>query len=280
MISPRENDGTDPRDFDPRALLRWMERQLNHPPPRATKADRAQQLVYDAWEAPTADEEFDLMRKALELDPTNVDALLYMLPLAEREVEEEIQSLRNVVALGEKGLGPKRFKEFAGSFWGFIETRPYMRARQMLAETLRAAGRLEEAISEYEGMLALNPNDNQGVRYHLLPCYLATNRFEQAEALLAKYEECEHNAVFAWARVLVFFCREDLGGARKALAAARKQNSHVQGYIKGHRRLPPALPAGYSPGSREEAICFAEVLRAAWERHPKALAWLAAQKVE
>jgi tetratricopeptide (TPR) repeat protein len=278
MISRRKNDGGGHAQFDPGALLRWMEGQLSQPPARAGKAERAQRLVYDAWEALTAEAEFDLMREALELDPTNVDALLYMLPLSEYEAEEEIEALRNIVALGEKGL--RRFKEFAGRFWGFIETRPYMRARQMLAETLRVAGRIDEAIAEYEGMLTLNPNDNQGVRYHLLPYYLATNRFEQAAGLLAKYDECEHNAVFAWGRVLLLFCREDMAEALTALAAARKQNPYMQGYIKGHRRLPSELPPGYSPGSREEAICFAEVLRGAWERHPKALAWLAAQKAE
>ena len=33
------------------------------------------------------------------------------------------------VEAGELALGPKGFKQYAGHFWGFLETRPYMRAR-------------------------------------------------------------------------------------------------------------------------------------------------------
>ena len=32
------------------------------------------------------------------------------------------------------------------------------------------------------------------------------------------------------------------------------------------------------PGSKEEAACFADVLRSAWHAHPEALRWLKAQK--
>lgn len=42
------------------------------------------------------------------------------------------------------------------------------------------AGRLEESIAEHEGMLELNPNDNQGVRYGLLALYLALKRLDGA----------------------------------------------------------------------------------------------------
>jgi hypothetical protein len=54
----------------------------------------------------------------------------------------------------------------------------------------------------------------------------------------------------------------------------------MQVCIKGHRELPRQLPDGYSPGSKEEAICFAEVLRATWEKHPAALKWLETQKIK
>ncbi len=40
------------------------------------------------------------------------------------------------------------------------------------------------------------------------------------------------------------------------------------------------LPEAYAPGSREEAICFAEDVRAAWAKHPAALKWLTAQKAK
>jgi tetratricopeptide (TPR) repeat protein len=153
-----------------------------------------------------------------------------------------------------------------------------MRARQNLAESLREAGHLEEAIIEFEGMLKLNPNDNQGVRYNLLACYLAVNRLDGAGRLFAKYKECAFNTMFAWGFVLERFLVEDLVGAKKALAVARKQNSHTEAFLTGRRKPPKQLPDAYSPGSKEEAACFAEPLSEAWDHCPKALKWLEQQK--
>jgi tetratricopeptide (TPR) repeat protein len=273
-----QTGGMDPKGFDHRVLLRSMEKNLSETEPQKNKKSReAQQLVHDAWEAANEERKAELMSRALDLNPTNVDALLYVLDSAALGPEGEIEALRNIVSRGEEDLGPT-FKEFTGHFWVATETRPYMRARQRLAESLRDAGRLNEAIVEYEAMLILNPNDNQGVRYHLLPCYLIADRLKPARKLMTKYKEFEFSAVFAWCGVLERILSGHQAGAEKALKAARIQNFNIQPYIKGHRKLPRELPESYSIGSKEEALCFAHVLRAAWERHPDALKWLAAQK--
>jgi tetratricopeptide (TPR) repeat protein len=210
-----------------------------------------------------------------------VDVLLALLRYETFSPAEEIQFLQNLVQLAEMRLGADAFKEFAGAFWGFHETRPYMRAREQLAEALRHAGRHDEAIAEWNAMLELNPGDNQGVRYLLLPALLTLNRLEAARKLFEQYPgDLEFNAVFAWGRVLERFLAEDLPGAVAALAAARKQNPHLQVYVKGHRQIPKTMPEAYAPGSKEEAVCYAEVVRAAWEKHPAALKWLEAQKVK
>jgi tetratricopeptide (TPR) repeat protein len=271
--------GNNPRASSPRSLLRSIERALaaksNEPP------DRAQDLFYEAMEAPSEAEELKLLEKALKLDPGNVDVLLALLRYETFSPAEEIQFLQNLVQLAEMRLGPKAFKELAGAFWGFHETRPYMRARERLAEALRHAGRHDEAIAEWNAMLELNPGDNQGVRYLLLPALLTLNRLEAARKLFEQYPgDLEFNAVFAWGRVLERFLAEDLPGAVAALAAARKQNPHLQVYVKGHRQIPKTMPEAYAPGSKEEAVCYAEVVRAAWEKHPAALKWLEAQKMK
>jgi tetratricopeptide (TPR) repeat protein len=274
-----EPAGNNPRASSPRSLLRSLERALaaksNKP------SDRAQDLFYEAMDAPSEAEELKLLEKALKLDAGNVDVLLALLRYETFSPAEEIQFLQNLVQLAEMRLGAEAFKEFAGAFWGFHETRPYMRAREQLAEALRHAGRLDEAIAEWNAMLELNPGDNQGVRYSLLPALLTLNRLEAARKLFEQYPgDLEFNAVFAWGRVLERFLAEDLPGAVAALAAARKQNPHLQVYVKGHRQIPKTMPEAYAPGSKEEAVCYAEVVRAAWEKHPAALKWLEAQKMK
>src|ERR1017187_7217427 len=274
-----EPSGKNPREPGPRSLLRSIERVLGAKSNDASAT--AQDLFYEAMDAPTDEEELALLEKALKLDAGNVDVLRALFCHENFSEVEEIDFLRKLVQLAETRLGPKAFKEFAGQFWGFHETRPYMRVREMLAEHLRLAGKLEEAVVEWQEMLKLNPGDNQGVRYSLLPCLLILQRLEAARKLFEKFpEEFEWNAVFAWGRVLERFLSADLPGAETALAVARKQNPHMQVYVKGHRQIPKTSPEAYAPGSKEEAICFADIVRAAWEKYPAALKWLEAQKVK
>jgi tetratricopeptide (TPR) repeat protein len=278
MPKPKKAKTTDKaRPFNPAKLRVMMERSLSETgATRRSRERRAQDLVYDAMEAATPQQCLDLSLQALELDPEQADALLMVLDFTDVEGEERIDALRGIVAVAAKRLGKKAFKEFAPHFWGVLETRPYMRAQMQLAEELRAAGRLEEAIKEYEEMLLLNENDNLGVRYLLLPCLLALSRLDEARKLLKRHAgECEWSVVFAWGQVLERLLSGDEPGASKARATARKQNPHMEVYLKGRRRLPRNLPLSYTVGSKEEALCYAGPLLTAWTRHPEAQAWLA-----
>ena len=235
--------------------------------------ERAQDLVFEAMQATSLAHRVRFVSTALELDPDNVDALLMKADFRELKGEDRLLELQRIVQTGATQLGKKAFKDMVPHFWGFVETRPYMRARMELAEEYRRAGRLEEAVSEYTEMLALNENDNQGVRYHLLPCLLALNRLPEAHALIKQSEgECAHNVVFAWCKVLERHLAGDSAGAVAALASARKQNAHMEAYLLGFRKPPKNMPDSYAVGSREEAITFVQPLLMAWAPHTGALA--------
>ena len=255
MIMLRNDGEEGGQEPSVQSLMLSMERHLSSVGPVSEKrAYEAQQMFYDAMEAPSLKEREVLIHKVLNLDPTNVDALLYCAQAGELQPELEIEVLRKIVALGEKNLGKKTFKECAGAFWGFIETRPYMRARDMLAAALRAEGRLDEAISEWEAMLELNPNDNQALRYNLLACYLALKRLDGAERLFTKFNggDSRHSAVFSL-EPRAGAADRGFCGAKKAMAAARKQNSHVEAYLTGHRKLPKDQSDGL-PGEQGRSI--------------------------
>lgn len=254
------------------AMMRVLEEQLELKEQKPV--EEAQQLFYDAMEALTEERQLELLRRALKLDAGNVDAWLGVLRHQPVAIVDQTELLKKIVELAARRLGGEVFKEFAGHFWGFMETRPYMRARYELAEKLLICGQMEAAIAEWEEMLELNPNDNQGVRYRLLGCYLEENRLESARELFKTYGECEHNTLFAWCRVLERWLSGDIEGAREALKVARKQNPHTEGYLKGRKRMPEKIPMGYTLGSKEEAICFAEGVQGPWGRHPEAMKWL------
>ena len=263
------------KPISPESVLLWMERMMN-----GTVKGRereAQDLVYDAWEAANSDDAIEMLTRAVELDPTNVDAWLGLMDFTPLDVDERLEMLRRLVTMGEKNLGKKVFKEDKGHFWGLLETRPYMRARSQLALRLMDAGRIEESIVEHEGILDLNPNDNQGVRYGLMACYLAMNRLDGTKRLFDQYDEREFSTVWAWGFVLERFLAGAMQEAEQALQDARKQNPHAQAYFLGHRKLPKSMPGSYSPGSREEAIIAWDILQHGWKKHPHAQDWLKSQ---
>ncbi|MCK5675633.1 MAG: tetratricopeptide repeat protein [Verrucomicrobia bacterium] len=238
------------------------------------KEYEAQDLYYEAMEK--GDD--DLIFQALEIDPGNVDCLLQLLYMFDASDGEALEFSRHIVETAEERLGKEMFEECKGYFWGMLETRPYMRARNDLAIRLSDAGKIEEAIVEYEGMLELCPGDNLGIRYVLLGLYFQESRTADAERLLKEFEdERPYSAVMAWGYVLERYLVGELDEAKKALKVARKTNGYAEAYLKGHRKLPKNSPGSYSPGSREEAQVCAECQQEAWSNYPLAQVWLEAQ---
>ncbi|MCB1743625.1 MAG: tetratricopeptide repeat protein [Gammaproteobacteria bacterium] len=196
--------------------------------------------------------------------------------LESETVQDYIDGLRSAVEAGRRDLGPVCFEEDAGVFWGLIETRPFMRAMGMLADAFRELGTvaaIDEAINIYEEMLALNPNDNQGVREPLAGCYLVRRRYDAVSRLFEKYPD-DWLATPAWIRVLHAFATGDTARAASLLVEARKRNAHVEAYLTGTKRRPRHRSGSYSPGDESEAVYCADTVWAAWKRHPKACSWL------
>lgn len=237
----------------------------------------AQNLAYDAMETGSYEEALVLVLKALELDPDCTDALRLMVSLTPITASEKIHPLMEVLKKFEARVGAEFFHENAGRFWGVVETRPYMRTLQYLAELYTGLERFDEAIRIYERMIELNSRDNQGVRDELLGLYLAVGRADAAKALLGRFKGEE--TVFAsaaWARVMERWMSGQTGEAAEALASARALNPHVHGYLTGARRLPKQMPDYFQPGGVEEAQITAFRLQAAVRLQPGFLAWLRA----
>jgi tetratricopeptide (TPR) repeat protein len=247
--------------------------------PAFSSQEEAQELAYRAMEATTRTQALTLAQQALARDPDCVDALVTVAEAGARSIEDLISGLEKAVSAGERSLGAQCFEENKGHFWGILETRPYMRARQQLADLLLDAGCVTKAISHFEALLELNPNDNQGVRDILLGCYLLGDDLDRARYLLHAYEE-DGSAVFNWGRTLERVLSGDFQGAGHALKHARKHNRFVELYLTGKKKLPQAMPDSYSFGSEEEALICIESMGEAWAAHPEALIYLLMQVEE
>jgi hypothetical protein len=120
-------------------------------------------------------------------------------------------------------------------------------------------------------MLRLNPNDNQGVRYEIVPLLLEQNRDAEGIEVLDQYPE--ESALWLYMKTLVEFRRSGKSAkAKKALWAAFKCNEHVLKLLQSDEA--PLMPESYALGSREEAAICLQELQTVWEETEGFLEWM------
>jgi len=241
------------------------------------KEKQAQEKMYAAWDEQNPAKRINLAHQAIAISPNCADA--YVL-LAEEEADtlgRALNYFQKGLEAGERALGKAFFEENEGHFWGLLETRPYMRARAGLANTLWNLGKNEEALTHYREMLRLNPGDNQGIRYSLLNLLLELKRPDQVDILLDEHND-DWSSEWRYTQVLRAFQKEgDSPTAQDALEEALEQNPHVPDYLTGAKRIPNQLPDMISPGRESEAVSFASTHLNFWRKAPGAVAWLKAQ---
>lgn len=236
--------------------------------------DEAQDIMFEAWDTPQKRGRISLAKQALAISTDCADAYVLLGSEGAKSPEEAIAYFREGVKAGERALGKKAFKEDIGLFWGLIETRPYMRARHCLADALWEAGERDEALSHFQDMLRLNPNDNQGIRYILLTHLLFLGKDQETAALHKAYKD-DGMADWSWSKVLLLFrTKGESSETCKALMEAVKSNKHVSTYLLGKKKLPKAMPPYMSPGDTTEAVAYVENALEAWRVAPGALEWV------
>lgn len=243
-------------------------------PPSDTPLDRAQALIYQAWDIPNPAKRIALARQALAICADCADAYLLLVEEQPQTLEEALEVFEQAVAAGERALGAETFKEDAGHFWGLHETRPYMRARQQLAMALWEFGDRSAAIAHAQDMLRLNPNDNQGMRQALLSWWLHVGNLPEARALWNQYEE-DSMAWWSWSRALMAYIEHGDGAeANTYMDNALHDNRHVPSLLLGRESLPVEQPEYVGIGDAAEAAAYALDNLDIWKQTDGALRWL------
>ncbi len=233
----------------------------------------ADEIIYEALNAQTEEDTLRLAQEALSVTEDCADAWVLLGHFADT-LDDAIEFYNKGVEAAERVLGDEPFIEDIGNFWGLLETRPYMRALFGLATCMESAGYLEDAANFYQGMLILNPNDNQGVRYSLVQILLELDRDEEAQRLFEVYDE-NIEASWNYSRALFDFRKHgDSKISNKSLKAAIKSNGMVPDYILSHKELPEELPEEFPDGEDEAATLYAVTSKHVWESDQKAMSWL------
>lgn len=236
-------------------------------------AYQAQLLIDQAVDEDEPERQIAMAQAALALSPTCSDAYLILAEYA-ASPEEEITLYEAAVNAAASEVGEKQLKKYEGHFWEVLETRPYMRARLELAECLRDAGRIDDAIDHFHTMIKLNPNDNLGCRQRLASALLKMERHEELHQLLAQYPD-DFLVDLHYARALLAFREQgDTEESRQYLQEAAEKNIHVPTYLTGAHRLPRNMPEYISPGEESEAVSYTAEFLSSWRATPGAIPWL------
>jgi tetratricopeptide (TPR) repeat protein len=245
----------------------------------STALEQAQEVVYLALQTHGA-RRVALAHKALTLSPDCADAYV-LLAEAATDPQEARRLYEQGIAAGERALGVEMLtalRQEEGAFWGLVETRPYLRAREGLAHVLWHLGERAAAIEQGQALLHLNPGDNQGIRYLLATWLLAVGDAEAEvalEELLAQYPD-EWSAHWAYTQALQAFRRHGAGRqADQALKRALEVNPHVPLYLLGVLPFPEEWPATYGMGDEQEAVVYLAQAAEPWLETPGAAEWVA-----
>ena len=128
-------------------------------------ADRFVEAMEDARHDRRTGDLLVLAMRAIRHDPGCIEARLTLAEQS-RDSETRQRHLTKAVETGELLWTPVAERLGDGmTWWGFSGTRPYMRAVAALGHAHLDAGNETATRTCFERLLAMSPNDNQGIRY-------------------------------------------------------------------------------------------------------------------
>lgn len=272
MMDKTDRDSSDVSVPDRRFLERELAKALGLDEDVTVEEAEADELFYAAMDATNTETCSRMLEAALAKNPRHIDALVELAQLYEDD-NTAFFFLSRAIEFGEEDLKDE-LRNDAAHFWGLHHTRPFMRAKQALAERYFDVGNLINAAYEIEEMLRLNPGDNQGMRWTLMEIYCRMDRLDDAERLLQKYPD-EAMPFLPFTALLIRFRKEgDSPELRTSLREQASWNPHIV-----PRLLEPSLISHepiplFSPQSPEEANLYCQQFLSVWKATPGAITWL------
>ena len=250
----------------------YIGKEIKFDQKKSSSKEKAQDLIYEAWECDDSDEAIKLAEKALKLDENCTDAYNLLAEVKAKSLKESLEFYAKGIEAAKISLG-KDYEEFKGHFWGFHETRPFMRSMSGYSDTLWVLGEKSKAIEIMKEMLELNPDDNQGVRLSLITRLLILNRLLEAEKLYEDYKD-DFSAEWYYSKAYLYFNKRSKNlVANSVLKEAMEYNPYVPLYLFGLIDMPDELPEYVGVGDENEAISYVYDAAELWVKNKKAMMW-------
>jgi tetratricopeptide (TPR) repeat protein len=231
------------------------------------------------YEEGNLDEAERAFRAVLAQMPDHLDALHHLaIVLSKRDLGDQALDLwEQSVRIGHKAF-PQDFEAGRDRLeWGWLENRPFLRCLHGLGLAKYEDEKIEEALSLFQELLSLNPNDNQGVRAMVVQALFELGRFEDTLKITEQYVD-DAMPETLYGRALALF---KLGRKREATATLKKAVKYLplvaKELLKTKHRLPrTASPDVVTLGGADQAYYYWEHSGHFWEEDHEAIKWLRA----
>jgi len=206
------------------------------------------------------------VKKALGCDPYDFDAVYMMHDLTTQTWHELAQELEKEIGKAKRYMEGEGYmtEDYIGHFWGFVETRPYMRLRYHYFEILAGLGMYRKAIEEGEDILRLNRNDNMGVRFSLCHLFAMLEDEENALKLWDRFENHD-SSHFILALAVLYYKQRKFEQSKEMLERLQKYNKDTKKFLKAieEKRLEEHIAAMHEGMYR--AVSIEELINAVIE---------------
>ena len=253
--------GRELSDEEMQALLNEFMQQHNAMaqarPLTSETAETAMDFLELADRAPSEKKRLQLIDKALELEPDNIDAQLIKLQHGKLSPWEKLRETKNLLDKARHRLEEDGYfsKDCIGRFWGIQETRPFMRAYCSYVYHLFNDGQMYRAMQGATEMLKLCQDDNLGVRYMLAHIYAHFEDEKGMNKLYKKYPE-PNSVHFALPQSLLQYRLGNDAEALKWLRQIYDANPDIKKFFTKYFRSPLSYyiepRRGYLFGTIEE----------------------------
>ncbi|HMR90154.1 MAG TPA: hypothetical protein PKD51_18460 [Saprospiraceae bacterium] len=143
-------------------------------------------------------------KKILQTNRHNIEAQL-LIAGWEGDLEKRIDLLLAASDIRNLGYEYTRIQK-EKMWWGESHTRPFMRAKYLLAKTYEFGGYIDDAIEGYKEIIHMNPSDNLGARIELMRLLCKLEDIKEMVPLINKYPN-EVDVYFAFMSVYASFMK-------------------------------------------------------------------------
>ncbi len=230
-----------------------QEKALN--PTEFSNKEKSRELVEKACNV-EHDEAVELLKKAITLDPENLEAL-NMLAYNSYDILQSIVYYKSCITIFEKNHDQQYFDDNKGELWLDYVARFYLQALFGLGNCYYNTNDFENAIATYKKTLKHDNIDYQNIRNKLSSLFLKQRFFDEYLQLFANFKD-DKSAAWLYNHALYSFLTEGVSEiTNKILQSAILSNKFVFQVLMGTLAISDFEDLeNFEPGSKDEAFAY------------------------